>query len=66
MLLWPLYSVAIIMPWTVKRSKMFYETNENNYGGEKKKKSFQEHKLFFRYERKQKNLVPGLLLLHHI
>lgn len=63
MLLWPLYSMAIIMLQAVKRNKMFYETNENNYGG--KEESFQEHKLFFGSERKQKkNLVPRLLLLH--
>lgn len=41
MLLWPLYSMAIIIPQAVKRNKISYETNENNMEGGKELSAIQ-------------------------
>lgn len=51
MLLWPSYSVAIIMPGVVKKNKIFKKSTKIIRERKKKKKSFEEQKSFFGSER---------------
>lgn len=40
MLLWPIYSVALIIANVIKKSKIFKNSTKNEYGEGKKKKAF--------------------------